>query len=280
MTHGHHGGQSGSCLYGGCQSNCQCNSCSSCRGANLCGHHEPCCGEKPLRCDVKLTLPCDAMGVAFAPTMCGCPQDLKLLTGRVRRRGQAKWLLEYPAWDTDPEGNIQFRFDTQFKMLKPGRYEFQIQVKDSGTHGACGPTKRPCGSAEITLKQTCPINLTKHALVKRDTSVYPPRPVGVTSVFDAIQTFSANLCALMDRGDSVLRLGAADMQRLCAITLCKPVQLVISDGINSEVVTFSGCTSGTPTVVRGNPQYKFPRNATIKFEWTMANAVSAQTGCP
>jgi hypothetical protein len=229
---------------------------------------------------VKITLTCDAHGVSFAPSVCGCPTDVRDIEGWVRRRGKGHWLLKYPAWDTDADGNVQFRFDSQFKSLKPGRYEFQIRVKDHGHQELCGPKQRPCGSAEITLKQSCPLDLSKHQLVKKQAAASPARPAGVTSVFDAISTFTAPLCSLMDRGDTVLRLGAADLSRLCAIALCKPVQLTITDGFNSEVVTFSGCQSGSPVVVRGSPQYKFPKNATVRFEWSPANVTAAMIGCP
>lgn len=254
------------CPTPGCGPACGCVSC----GANFCQPaHDPC--EPPLKCNVKFTLSCDAVGVSFSPRECGGPVDIERIEGRVRRRGRAKWLLSYPAWDTDDNGYVQFRFDKHFRDLKPGRYEFQIREV-----GAC----KPCGSAEITIKERCPLDLTKRTLVKKATPTFPSRPPGATPMFDAVQTFAASLCQPMERGDTVLRLNSADMAALCGVQLCKPVQLVLTDGINHEIVTFTGCTSGVPTVTRGSPQYKFPRNATVKFEWTAANATNALAGCP
>jgi hypothetical protein len=286
---GHHDVRQSPCLPEGACSGCS-QGCSSCRGnfgqnypykgANICRPLDEACHDKYLKCAVKFVMTCQASGVSFSPSMCGCPPDIRDIEGWVRRRGQGRWLLKYPAWDTDADGNIQFRFDSQFKSLKPGRYEFQIRVKEHGTHGVCGPKHRPCGSAEITLKQSCPLDLSKHQLVKKAATVSPARPTGVPPVFDAIQNYTAPLCALMDRGDTVLRVSGSGLSQLCGVALCKPVQLVITDGFNTETVTFTGCQNGAAIVVRGAPQFKFPKNATVAFQWTAANVAAAVSGCP
>ena len=99
-------------------------------------------------------------------------------------------------------------------------------------------------------------------------------------MFDAISTFCRPLCAVLSRGDPLLKLATSDLSVLCSLTPCKPVELVISDGFNSETVTFTGCQNGAAIVARGTPQFKFPRGATVCFQWTANNVQANCTPCP
>ena len=101
-------------------------------------------------------------------------------------------------------------------------------------------------------------------------------------IFEHIQNFSARFCKIFDKDDVVLPLLPDDELRLCSEVLCKPVQLVITDGVKSETVLFVGCDSGVPVVERGQAGtevVKFPAGATIQFSWTAANVVAECEGC-
>jgi len=69
---------------------------------------------------------------------------------------------------------------------------------------------------------------------------------------------------------------------LCAITLCRPAQLVIVDGVHREIVEWR-CDAGEIVIERGKggttPQ-RFPAGSIVRFEWTEQNVVYAKDGCP
>lgn len=103
-------------------------------------------------------------------------------------------------------------------------------------------------------------------------------------MFDTIVTFSGSLTAPMDHSDQVLPLCEDAKQQLCALSLCKPVQLMVYDNVRSELVEFSGCVGSNHNVVvqRGmgdtTPQ-RFPRGAKVKFVWSTDNVLRAKEGC-
>lgn len=249
----------------GCSHSCDC-------GANTCSPKE--IERVPaIPCTRRIKLPCDAPGVSFPLTECGntCDADIKKLSGWVRRLGQTPWLVKYPAWDFDDRKRVMFRFDPHLWKQPPGRYEFQLRRDD------CVPLCR----AELVLKRECPLDLSNGALIKAAPARhFPLKPSGVLPVFDAISTFTAELCRVWERGSSVLPLSPADATTLCAVVICKPVELVVSDGVNSEVVLYTGCVAGVPQIARSGPQFKFPKGSSIAFQWTPANVAASLTPCP
>lgn len=237
------------------------------------------CGEQPEPCvptyraiRTHIALDIRDAGTCFPLKVCGCGStspDLYQLKVRFRRRGQCIWLLEYPAWDISDCG-IEFRWDLQLHRLKPGRYEAQFYYGD-----------RPCGLVEMQIGGECPLSVdTFTTLRARDTRYPTASPPGAYPVFDEIVGYTAKLCSVLNRGDTLIPLCQPDIDRLCAISLCKPVQLQITDGYNSELVTFTGCTNGAVIVTRGSPQHKFPTGSTVQFVWSADNARAACSPCP
>lgn len=215
--------------------------------------------------------PSDA-GTCFPMAVCGCGDaapDISKLSAKVRRRGQCAWLLSYPAWDCSDCG-IEFRWDSLLYNLPKGRYELAF------FYDGC-----ECGSVEITISAKCPVNTGKSTPLKARTISYPTAaPPGAHPVFDQIASFTASLCGVFEKADTLLPLCPDDVARLCAITPCKPVRLTITDGYNTEVITYTGCTAGAPLVTRGEPRYRFPKGSKVEFRWVQENVQAVMSSCP
>lgn len=210
-------------------------------------------------------------GVAVGITQCrsDCsPTDLADMWLYVRRRGTRDWVVKYPAWELDDAGNVVFRIDDQFPM-DHGRYEGEVRVGDE-----------VLGSVEIYVARS-------HAATGRGRALRmvpdwrPPKPDGVTDMYEPIYDFRAYLCDVLEKDGALLPLGADDADRLCGVTLCRPAQLVLYDGYHKEVIEFS-CTANGIEITRGlagtDPQ-RFPRGTEVRFEWTEANVTNAMNGC-
>lgn len=226
----------------------------------------------PRAIKLHITISPDDAGTCFPFAVCGCGADLpdiSQLVARFRRRGQCDWLLEYPAWDCS-ECGIEFRWDSQLTELPKGRYELQFFNGED-----C------CGVVEVTFSRKCPINAVKATAIKqRKINMPTETPFGAHPVFDSIASFTANLCNTFDRPDTALPLCPADLTQLCSISVCKPVELMLFDGYNSELVTFTGCTSGAALVTRGSPRHKFPKGSNVRFVWSENNVKAACSPCP
>ena len=237
-----------------------------------CGQSQPVC--EPTRRAIKLHVtinPSDA-GSCFPLTVCECGDpapDITKLKAKIRRRGQCQWLIEYPAWDCS-ECGVEFRWDSLLYSLPKGRYELQFEYD-------C----QPCGLVELRIGRPCPVNTGSYTAIKSRVSYYPSdAPPGAHPVFNDIVGFSATLCSVFDKPDTMLPLCPDDLSRLCAVTLCKAVELEVTDGTNSELVTFTGCTTGSAIVTRSSPRYKFPKGSTVRFVWSAGNAQAACSPCP
>jgi hypothetical protein len=225
-----------------------------------------CCGPRFTR-ESRLRIDrCKVAGVRVELAAC----DVTEASMWIRRRGQDAWLLQYPAMAVDASGALVFRFDDLLLELAPGRYEAQIRV-------GCDP----CGCLEVEVPPGC-AGVRAHTPLMYHTEVDPEGPEDA-DMFEPLVSFSAELCRPLAPGDTALPLLPADAARLCAVTLCRPVQLVLDDGVQRETVEFSGCTAGVPTVrrgVAGTVALSFPKGSTLKFVWTEANVLAASEGCP
>lgn len=244
------------------------------------------CSCGPCRCDL---LPADP--VACRPTVVGKHNRLTVneclagftlpLSGcrahsrsdyvaMVRRRGTASACLKYPAFDIGADGSLVFRFDPKILDLSPGRYKVEV--------------RRGCDSCAV-LELVVPRCVTGSRIETIATHTVTPVTTGPTEVivFADIVTLSIDLCRALEKNQTVLPLTAADAAALCAIVLCCPVQLVLDDGVNREVVEFSGCVDGAVVVERGvagTKPTRFPAGTTLRFEWTASNIQHECEGCP
>lgn len=212
---------------------------------------------------------------------CLCAGDPKLtypkrLVLQLKRKGADAWQIEYPAFDVE-DGWIDFRLDRLFLESCPGRYDARLLMD-----------KCECGtfSVELTTPR-CSVDagqlVTERRKEPRFSIEYPP---GVTDMFDTIVTFSGFLVRPLERSDQLLPLCEDGRSQLCALDLCKPVQLLISDGVHEELVEFEKCEEHggvkQPVVKRGmgdTQPYRFPRGALVKFVWSTDNVLRAREGC-
>lgn len=251
-----------------CKPKCLCNGCRTC-GSCGCAPPEP---KRFLRCRVKVQLSASDRAITL-PASCVCDDaevDLSKLWLWVRRRGQSEWALRYPAWETDDYGGILFLFDDQLQRLPPGRYEGELRYR------GCA-----CETIELDLRRKCPPRVTRVETVREACMTFPSFQGGFP-VFESVQGFTAELCGVLEKGVRSLPLCGADKTRLCAATLCKPVQLVLCDGVRTEIIEFSGCTDDQILVDRGmggTTQRRFPPGTKVSFEWTEANIAGVMAPC-
>lgn len=191
---------------------------------------------------------------------------------RLRRRGYYEWMLEYPVLMRRPDGSFVFRFDAKMETLQPGRYDAFVFVDDT-----------PCVAVEITIPKMCPAESVAVAPLLFHGQVDPEPPQEINDVFLPIATFSADLTQPLATGATVIPLSDTARTALCGATLCRPVELVLDDGVQREVVLFEGCVGGAVVVKRGlygAPPAVFPRGSQLRFVWTPANVQAACEGCP
>lgn len=104
----------------------------------------------------------------------------------------------------------------------------------------------------------------------------------MTGVFNQIEAFHTRLCAPLERGETWVKVPDEALQFLSSLTLCRPAQLVITDGVNREVVEWE-VVNGQLIVNRaqgGTEQHKFPAGSELRFEWTAQNVTYEVQGCP
>jgi hypothetical protein len=245
--------------------------CAPCTPCTTC-EPEPCAPKPkappapPIKARIKLD--CGAAGVSFPAALCGCAglPAIEGIDALVRRRGQECWQLKYPAWELTEGGRVAFRFDALFAALTPGRYELQLRKDET-----------PCGSVELDLRAACPADVASPEVVRASSVKWPKAPSGVHPVYADYVGWSAELCTILEKGSSVLPLCQEGITQLCGKTACKPVELVLSDGVSTEIVAYLGCVGGVPQIDRPNPNKRFPMGSIVSFEWTNANATNALT---
>ena len=221
----------------------------------------------------------DTLQLLFPPGACTCNEPRRLYPDRMvielRRKGDRDWWLQYPVHDADEHGWIDVRLDKNMQEACPGRYEGRF-VMDG-----C-----PCGEFLLELRsRTCGVS-TEGVIVSNGRDFAPPMnyPEGVTDMFDEIVTFVAHLSSRWTRGDKVMPLCDEDKDKLCGMNLCKPVELHISDGVNEELVKFSGCVGPNKVMlvdrgVGGTKPQIFPKGAQVRFVWSTTNVINAKEGC-
>lgn len=191
----------------------------------------------------------------------------------VRRVGKTDWLVKYPAWEIDDEARICFFLD-DLLAAEPGRYEAEIRLVE-------GATETVIGVLELAVPRGLRLIHTADVATKTASWYAPPKPDGVTDMFQQIETFSAALCRILEKDDTLLPISSDDAARLCAISTCRPAQLVLTDGIHREVVEWR-CDNGEIVLTRavaGSTPQRFPQGALIRFEWTEDNVLNAMQGC-
>jgi len=210
--------------------------------------------------------------VKLSPTDCGftvpegcvCDDqtDIGSITIRIRRRGTEQFTLEYPAWDRNEDQDIVFLLDDLFLNEPEGRYDVAVFVDEE-----------LCGWLEIE-KPKCKIALGKPKPIVRETLCFPVYEGNGCSLFEDVQAFKATLCGVLEKGVRSIPLCEEDKDTLCGLSLCSPVELVLSDGCNTEIVSFGKCEEGEPIFERGvagTKQARFPVVSTLRFEWTEKN---------
>ena len=214
----------------------------------------------------------DVRGVCVPLAACGltcAPEPLDDLNLFIRRRGTQQWLIRYPAWELKDDGRVCFMFDSQFPT-KDGRYEAEIRYNDV-----------VLGIIELHVPRRALVADKDVQPMRQRHFQAPPKPQGVTDMYEPIESFQAHLCAILEPENTVLPISDDLKAQLCSLTLCRPAQLVINDGVHREIVEWR-CDAGEVILERGKggtvPQ-RFPAGAVIRFEWTEANVTNAMQGC-
>lgn len=201
----------------------------------------------------------------------------------VRRRGSDVYLLRYLTYDTEADGSYLFVFDKLLFALPPGRYAVEIWQGDMPSLHDCS-TGRICGQFEVEIDGPCTVDVNLiEALESRRPHIRKGNLDVSNPIFDPIKDFSAQTCAVLGRTDTAIPLKTADKAALCAMVLCRAVELRLCDGVRVETVRFNGCTAdGEPEFVRaidGEGPYRFPKGSTLTFDWTENNITAACEGC-
>lgn len=220
--------------------------------------------ERPLSI-VKVTP--DLISLTF-PLACGVRGADDTLLG-IRRTGCCdNFIMAYPFLQTTLDGRAEFRLDAALHKLTPGEY-------DAVLLDGC----RECGTIRLSIP-ACPGVM----LGGVQSTTYEPVPdpgaaiEGVTPMFDDFYGWKAKTTCPVFPTDVVIKI-APDLP---AAATTPALQLVLHDGVNSEIVTLMGGASGYATVTRGSPRHTFPKGACLQFEWTPANVTAAATpvDCP
>lgn len=192
---------------------------------------------------------------------------------KIRRRGKSLFTLRYDLFDTDRSGNARFVLDSRVHALAAGRYEVAV-------FQGC----EYCSSFEVVIPGHCAIGETHVQSVLVETPAIHAGQIEGNCVYpESIVNFSAALTAVLEPTVTTLPLSAADKATLCAATLTAPVQMVLFDGVKSEVVDFGVCNAGVPLFTRGaegSSPSRFPKGAQLSFSWTPTNVSRACASCP
>ena len=222
----------------------------------------------------KITLGASDRSVVLSRGACGVSvvsdEDIAMM---IRRRGQNDYLLEYPLFDTDDNNRLRFILDSKIHELPDGRYEAMI-VQGCTT----------CGAFEIELDKDCDVDVNSVKTVEGKTfKIINGEADVATDIFNDINTLELQLCAILEADATTLPLSQSDKDTLCALVLCCAVELVVTDGVKSEIIAFEGCDSGNVTIrrgVAGTDVQRFPAGSDVCFTWTTNNILAAQEGCP
>jgi hypothetical protein len=192
---------------------------------------------------------------------------------KIRRRGKSNFTLRYDVFDTDTDGRARFILDSRVHSLPSGRYEAAI-------FQGC----EYCSSFELVVPGHCAIGETNIEQVPVSTPIIHNGNIEGNCVYpENIVNFSSALTAVVEPGTNILPLPADAKTLLCGAVLTAPVQLVLYDGVKSEVVDFAVCEGGVPLFTRGagtSTPSRFPKGATLTFSWTPTNVSRACDSCP
>lgn len=217
------------------------------------------------------TLCVDPMLVQLAfPEACGRDVDTSEMQMGIRRAGGCEhgYVVGYNAFGRDDMNRVAFRLDAKLHDLEAGYYD-AVLLADCV----------PCGTIRLDMTKKPPLAMGSPTATNY--TECPPAGealpgTGHTDMFDQYLGWSAKLTCRLDRTATTIKVGTG----LPAPTGAAP-QLVIRDGVASEVVDVVSHTSGAITVVRGNPARQFPVGACVQFEWTEANIKAvANEDCP
>jgi hypothetical protein len=199
----------------------------------------------------------------------GSGEEVVMMVGR---RGQDDFCLMYPAFDVDDAGRTRFVLDDKLFALPDGRYEAHF-VQGCAT----------CAVVELVIDKDCAIDVSSIEAVE---GIRPKISNGeipdVSDIFDQINELELELCSVLEPTADTLPLSVSDKEMLCALTLCCPVQLLVTDGVKSEYVAFEGCEAGEVKVARGandTTPSRFPAGSELCFTWTPDNVRAAAEGC-
>ena len=187
--------------------------------------------------------------------------------GTPGRGGRRAPLLSYPAFRIDEYGRLAVRWDQHLHALPVGRYAANVLVDGV-----------VCGIFEIDKTYCCPLDVRDAQSADLvNPPARQPKPEGVTDVFDAIYDWTSTTTCQLNPGDTTVAV--ADSGALCDTVLCRQPQLVITDGVTREVVTFVGCIGENRLELERSGANTIQAGAIIRFEWTPDNVVAAAEGC-
>lgn len=218
----------------------------------------------------------------IVPLMACAATDFGAPVAYVRRRGTGGYLLRYPHFDVETNGDFLFVFDKLFFGLPSGRYAIELWQGNEPNREDCS-VGRVCAEFEAQVSGPCTINPRLIECIAANMPTirkgdYPvPNPI-----FDAINDFSVTLTSVLESGSITLPLKTSDKAALCAMLLCRSVELKLCDGLREETVRYTGCVVGEPQFVRGVGEegaFRFPKGAMLTFDWTEGNITAACEGC-
>lgn len=232
---------------------------------------------RPQRIRTKYEITRDTRETCFPYEDCDgrpmTPCEFARYEAYVRPRGTTTWVLAYPAFDLLDNGHLCFRWDDNLFNLGSDRLE--VEFRHDG---------EPVGSIELRIITQRTLNLECGSHSESDPYSGPdPLDPEVHRIFDEVYLFESRLNRILERGDSQLHMCDEHAGKLCEVSLCRPVELVIDDGVNHEIVLFKGCNYGAIVVNRGRANTtpkRFPVGAKVKFAWTPYNIQAAKLGCP
>ena len=234
---------------------------------------------KPLRVGIhrRVVICPETMAIDVAGETCGCsdicvdrdPATLEGLSLWVGRAGQCQYEFAYDAFDFSDTGAIRFVLDSRLVQAKTGYY-YGLFVRDG----------EECGQVVLHVKKSPGLQDDRIQAISCNKPYEPclMETNDVSDIFAAIDSWTSKTAEVLAKDTTQINLcSSADLTALTQEPLCRAVELVIEDGMNTEIVTYDG--SSPLTVTRGNPCYKFPAGATIKFAWTTNNVLAAVEGC-
>lgn len=257
-------------MSGCCQSCGVSNPCGATRCGSILCADAPC----PQACPPRLKLPRVDIS-PYSPGICiganvhvlALNADLSAVVMRVRQRGTAEWKFLYQAWDRAEDGGVCFRVDQNLCTLGE---RIEAEVLYLGL---------VFGHFELRVVPELYINVQDLKPLKRGRFPFNVlAPAGASFMFEPFYPLYAPLCQVLDAAASELPICLDPLNALCAIPVPEPVQFVLDDGINQEVVLYTGPTAGRVVVTRaqaGTQARRFPAGTVLRFAWTEFNVAAA-----